>query len=58
MHLLFFIIIYFLFIPLKAKTPPVANPATIGLIKSSFYLKWISEQSIRENIPPHIPKEP
>ncbi len=44
--------------PLKAKMAPVANPDTIGLNASSFFLSAISPQSTDENTPPHNAKLP
>lgn len=45
-------------LPLPANKPPATQPAVTGLIQSSFYLKCIKRQSVNENKPPHIAKDP
>ena len=41
-----------------AKNPPVNAPATIGLIKSYWFLRCIRVQSVMLNNPPHKAKDP
>ena len=47
-----------MWLPLIASSPPVTKPATMGLMKSSFWRKWISKHSVDENNPPHIANDP
>jgi hypothetical protein len=44
--------------PLMARTPPVMKPAATAFQGSSFYLYQMRRQSILENTPPHIAKDP